>query len=258
MKRTSTVVAVVSGKGGTGKSMLAVNLAETLHRQGTSVALLDVDLGQSDAAILLNEAPRCSAFDLATGQASLAEVLHPVGDGFTLVQAVQEAGQADGQETRLYAALDDLLARLRRTHTCILIDAPAGVEGAVRWALDRADLGLLVLVGEPTAITDAYRLARYVWHRDATFPFAALVNMADSEDDAAEVAARFNQITRHFVGKETMYLGGVPFSAEVRRSVAEQTPVVRGSAPLSSCFQQIARTLLEGRKRQPPSLANYD
>lgn len=251
MKRTSTVLAVVSGKGGTGKSVLAVNLAEVLHQSGQSVVLLDADFGQSDAAILLNESPPASVLDLALRQASLAEVLHPTAAGFTFVQAVQEAGQADGHEARLYAALDDLLARLRRSHACILLDAPAGVDGAVRWALDRADLGLLVLVGEPTAITDAYRLARFVWHHDPTFPFASLVNLADSEAEAAEVAARFNQITRHFLGKETMYLGGVPFSAEVRRSVAEQTPVVRTSAPVAHNFRQLARTLLEGRNPQP-------
>ena len=70
----------------------------------------------------------------------------------------------------LFAKLDDLVQVLQQTHDYVLIDTPAGTEGAVRWALDKADLGILVLVGEPTAISDAYRLARMIWDIEPNYP----------------------------------------------------------------------------------------
>ena len=56
MKRDSTIIAVTSGKGGVGKSVVAVNLAEALAAAGFAVALVDADLGQGACAVLTNEA----------------------------------------------------------------------------------------------------------------------------------------------------------------------------------------------------------
>ncbi|GIV59802.1 MAG: flagellar biosynthesis protein [Rhodothermaceae bacterium] len=241
------ILAFVSGKGGVGKSVLAVNLAETLCRQGHRVALLDVDLGQGACAVLLNETPVASVLDAVRGKARLIETLHETTGGFTLVQAVAEAAGADGLEHKLFRELDTLLGDLRRTHDVILLDAPAGVDGAVRWALDRADLGLLVLVGEPTAIADAYRLAKFVWQNDPAYPLGALVNYAEDEADARSVAERFSRITAHFTGQETLYFGWVPFSAHIRRSVREQCPAVRTFSPVARVFDRLGRALTAGR-----------
>ncbi len=251
MKTDSTIIAVASGKGGVGKSVVAVNLAETLAAEGRSVALVDADLGQGACAVLLNEHPRASALDLARRTATPAHVFHRTSAGLTLVQAAAEAGEADAHEKALFLALDDLLHRLRRTHDFILIDTPAGTAEAVRWALDRAGLGLLVLAGEPTAIADAYRLAKLTWQDDPAYPFATLVNFADEAREAQSVAERFGTITQHFVGRRPGYLGWVPFSSHVRRAVAEQQPAVRTPGPVREAFTRLAKRLLSGRALVP-------
>lgn len=247
MKRSSTVIAVASGKGGVGKSILSVNLAETLAVQGHSVALVDVDLGQGACALLLNEQPAGSVQEWVQRRAHKEQVFHRTASGITLVQGAAEAGRTPSQDNRLFTGLDTLLAELRRTHTFIVLDAPAGTDGAVRWALDRADLGLLVLVGEPTAISDAYRLARMIWEYDPDYPMCSVVNFADSEDEAASVADRFGKVTQHFTGRATNYLGWVPFSPLIRRSVAVQEPAVRTSGPVQDAFRTLGDHLVEGR-----------
>lgn len=248
MKRTSTIVAIVSGKGGVGKTVLAVNLAEALAAAGRRVALVDADLGQGGCAILVNEAPAASVLDVALRTATPAQATLQTDAGLTLVQAVAEAGQADGRENLLYEALDAHLQRLRTRHEVVLIDAPAGTDGAVRWALDRADLGVLTLVGEPTAVADAYRLAKLIWTNDASYPLATLVNHADSADDAQSVADRFGEITNQFLHRRPTYLGWVPFSAQIRASVMQQTPAVRTPGPVRDAFADLVRVLTEGRQ----------
>jgi len=247
MKRESTILAVVSGKGGVGKSVIAVNLAEALTKEGHRVALVDVDLGQSACGVLMNETPDATVMDLLRLTARTQQVMHKSASGVTIVQASDAAGESDGRETELYSSLDEILSELRRSHEYILIDAPAGTNGAVRWALDRADLGLLVIVGEPTAVADAYRLARMTWKSDPAFPFATITNFAESELEAEEIADRFARISEHFTGRLPSYLGWVPFSRAIRQSVTQQTPVVRKSGPASEAFKRLAQTMVSGR-----------
>ncbi|MEM1128043.1 MAG: P-loop NTPase [Bacteroidota bacterium] len=250
MTPDTSIIAVTGGKGGIGKSVIAVNLAESLAQAGQHVALLDVDLALGNCAILLNEAPAHTVVEVAEHKAVLRDVPHSTENGVTLVQA------ADGPTLglpprRLYHTLDQTLAYLCQTHDVVIIDTPAGVDGPVRWALDRADLGLLVLVGEPAAITDAYRLAKLTWQAAPSYPLAGLVNVAETEAEARSVADRFNRITRHFLEREISYLGWVPFSSQIRRSVQAQRPAVRAEGAVQRAFREVAAVLSAGVTPSP-------
>ena len=236
------VLAVVSGKGGVGKSTLAVNLAETLAGAGRRVALLDADLCQCSCATLLNEEPSASAIAAASGAIALDRVPHATSAGLTLIvggSAAREGGIPDA----FYETLDAVLESATRTHDVVLIDAPAGIDDAVRWALDRADAALLVLVGEPTAVTGAYTLAKTVWQTVPEYPFMAVVNAADTSADAAQTTERFSDLTTQFLGRAPMPLGWLPYDAHVRAASRAQTPVVRRSAPLRAAFAGLAAEL---------------
>jgi flagellar biosynthesis protein FlhG len=254
MEVTSTILTFASGKGGVGKSVVTVNLAETLARDGHHVALVDADFGQSASPVLLNETPACTVLDAVRAGGPLAQALHETTAGLTLAQAADRPSASGAWSTDLYAALDDLLDDLRVTHDYVLIDAPAGADGAVRWALDRADLGTLVLVGEPTAIADAYRLAKRLWAADPDYPLSTVVNFAEDEPDARSVAERFSAVTERFTGQAPSYLGWVPFAHAVRHSVAKQTPAVRTVGPVQEAFRQMAEAVTRGHYALAPVL----
>jgi flagellar biosynthesis protein FlhG len=247
MRRTSTVLAVTSGKGGVGKSVVAVNLAEMLAAQGHTVALLDADLGQGACAILLNETPARSVLDVARRRALVQDVMLRTSSGITLVQGALEPNPGAEQDARLFEALDAVLAHLKTNCEYVIVDTPAGTEGPVRWALDRADLGLLVVVSEPTAVADAYRLAKLVWKNEPDYPMGVVVNFADSEEEAQGIAERFGHVTEHFTGRVPNFLGWVPFSTQIRQSVHEQTPATRYPGPVHDAFEHLADTLVHGR-----------
>jgi len=246
MQRSSTIVTVTSGKGGVGKSVVAVNLAEVLLGQGYRVALLDADFGQGDCAVLLNEHPPAAVLDLARHAAHREEVLHETSRGLTLIQGVAQPADADGRERTLFATLDTLLHDLRDTFDYIIIDTPAGTDGPVRWALDRADLGLMVLVGEPTAVANAYRLAKLTYEADPDYPLSIVVNFADTTAEADSVADRFGEITRRFTGQTPTYLGWIPYAATIRQSVRQQHPAVLRPGAVCQSFVGLADTLTTG------------
>ncbi|MEX0601365.1 MAG: P-loop NTPase [Rhodothermales bacterium] len=247
MKRDSTVLAVVSGKGGVGKSVITVNLAESLAADGHRVAIVDADFGQNACSVLLNETPEATVMDVLRYTAEPKDMRHATAMGITLIDVTTEPDGAFSREQELYSRLDDLVTDLRGDHDYVLIDAPAGLEGPVRWAVDRADLTTLVIVGEPTAIADAYRLARLIWTSDPSYPVATIVNFADSAEDASSVADRFSEITERFTGQLPNYLGWVPFSRSIRSSVMKQTPAARHEGPVRRAFEDLARTVNAGR-----------
>src|SRR6476646_1720759 len=74
-------IAITSGKGGVGKTNLAVNLATVLASMRRRVVLLDADLGLANADILCDVQPRFNLAHVVAGQRSLAEVLTPVPVG---------------------------------------------------------------------------------------------------------------------------------------------------------------------------------
>lgn len=235
---SALVLAVVSGKGGAGKSTVAVNLAEALAEAGHAVALLDADLGQGSCTTLFNEAPGATVAAYASGAVAREAVLHTTTRGVTLV-----AGGTAAPETPddpLYGALDTVLEALASTHAIVLIDAPAGAGATVGWALDRADAGLLVLVGEPTAVTGAYALVKSVCQTTPDYPFFSVVNAADTDADAAQTVERFAELTTRFLGVAPLPIGWVPYSAYVRAGVRTQTPAVRLSPALRGAFDSLA------------------
>lgn len=255
MKRTSTTLAIASGKGGVGKSVVAVNLAETLTRHGHSVALIDADVGQGACSVLLNEDPPHTVADLVRLDADVDDVGHETVAGVTLVQSAREPDGfvTEQQSAVIHLSLDEVLQAMRHAHDFVLIDTPAGTKSTVRWALDRADMGALILVGEPTAIADAYRLAKMIWAADPAYPLGSIVNFADSADDARSITERFGAITHRFTGQRTSHLGWVPFTPAVRTSVQCQTPAVRRHEALRRAFDDLAGVLAKGRcvERQP-------
>ncbi|WP_103020222.1 P-loop NTPase [Salinibacter altiplanensis] len=256
MEVTSNVLTFASGKGGVGKSVVTTNLAEMLAHEGHRVALVDADLGQSDAAVLLNEAPATTVREAVQEGASLHAVPHETEAGITLVQAAtRPVPEASDEQKALYAALDTVLGRLRGTHDYVLVDASAGTDGPVQWALDRADLGVLVVVGEPTAVADAYRLAKQLWTADPDYPMGLVVNFAEDEADARSIAERFKAITTRFLGQAPKTLGWVPFSHAVRRSVSDQAPVVRSEGPARDAFAELADTTARGQYALSPALS---
>lgn len=255
MEVTSNTIAFASGKGGVGKSVVTVNLAETLAREGHRVALLDMDIGQSDSPVLLNEAPSTTVLDTVKASGPPQEALHETEAGLTLAQAARRPRKRPRiQGDALYAALDEMIEHLRTGHDYVLVDAPAGTEGPVRWALDRADLGALVLVGEPTAVADAYRLAKLLWTADPDYPLGVLVNFADDAADAHSIEERFEAITTRFMDQAPHMLGWIPFARSMRRSVSAQTPVVRSDGPLREAFARLARTVVREPFAPSPAL----
>jgi len=160
LRPRARVLAVVSGKGGVGKTSLAVNLAIGLAAAGRRILLLDADIGLANVDLLLGQRPRGHLGHVLTGRMTLADVVQegPAGIAWIPGASQMPALARIGQKRR--DAVLEGLSDLETQHDLIVLDAPAGIGPGVLALARQADELVLVTTPEPTSIVDAYALLK--------------------------------------------------------------------------------------------------
>lgn len=253
----SKIIAVTSGKGGVGKSIATVNTAEILTYMGYRVAVVDADAGLSNVATLLNEHTTDAIDDWVVGNCYLEDLPHKL-DPFTLVTVSNTPGMQNIESVQLMGAMDQVVTHLMATHDFIFIDTPAGAGEITLWSLDQADVGLLVLVDEPTAISDAYRLCKYVYSIAPDYPFASIVNFSVNEKTARSTTQRFNNILTYFLNKKVDDFGFIRSDDEIKKLVSNQHTILQkrtNLTELEKAFMRIGQNIAEyfDKDRDPKS-----
>jgi flagellar biosynthesis protein FlhG len=224
--RRAWSLAVTSGKGGVGKTSLAVNLALALAQSGERTCLVDGDLGLANVDVLLNLHPRHSLREVVTKGMSLDEVIVRGPAGLEIipaasgVEALANLGEVSRQ--RLVGRLQSRASQADLT----ILDTGAGLSRTVLALTLAADEVLVVTTPEPTALTDAYAMVKVLTQRRAELPIRLIVNLADQAAQAREVHGHVDRIAQRFLGRSIPLAGWVPRDACVERAVREQRPLM--------------------------------
>jgi septum site-determining protein MinD len=150
------LIAVLSGKGGTGKTSLTAGLATSLAHLGETVLCIDCDVGlrNLDIALGLSEEGALSFAEVYSGQYSLeAATAHPFFQGLKFLTAPMGCTAADID----VKAFGRLLRKARQEFSYIFLDAPAGIEAGFQMAAQYADRVILVTNSDPASIRDAFQ-----------------------------------------------------------------------------------------------------
>ena len=148
-------IAVVSGKGGTGKTSFTAGVGEALALSGRRVLCLDCDVGlrNLDLTLGLSDRALMDFSDVAQGRCSLesAVVEHPRLPGLFLLTAPVRTRGRPVTETQMA----DLLAEVRKRYDFCLLDAPAGLGTNFLLATAAADRAVVVTTTDPSSLRDA-------------------------------------------------------------------------------------------------------
>jgi flagellar biosynthesis protein FlhG len=244
----ASVIAVASGKGGVGKSNIAVNLSIQLASAGREVVLLDADLGLANADVLCNVDLPCNLSHVIARKKELSEVLVTAPGGFKLIGGAsglaRMADLSDFDRQRIVSAL----AELENRADIIIIDTGAGISPNVLSFTRTADHVLIVTTPEPTAITDAYAVVKVISRDGGQRRLSLLVNQARSMAEARVVYDRIAKVAKQFLNVDVYDAGHVPADENVPLAVRRRTPFVIGApkCAASQCVAKLAMRLEQG------------
>ena len=236
---TTLSVAVLSGKGGVGKTNLTLNLAWALHEQGFKALLMDCDLGLANLDVLLGITPEGNLQDALLGGSSLKDVLHEVRPkGFDVLPAASGVPELNDLSPELRAALLERLEPMLGDYDYVFMDLGAGISETVQAFAALAAVRLVVITPEPTSLTDSYALIKVLNARFGLRDYMVVVNQAASAKEAQATFDKLKGACSHFLGLEPVLLGHVRLDKKLPEAVCRQQPLL-ACAPGSPAAQDI-------------------
>lgn len=217
-------IAVVSGKGGVGKSNFITNFAINLANRGKKVVIVDMDIGMANIHILIGQPAQYNLKDYLEGKVTFTDILysgpyniHYISGGSALASVVEWSNE-------MFEALIAGFEMLQKNFDFILFDMGAG---ASNWSLDllkSIDEIIVISTSEPTSITDAYSMMKYIHLKDRDKRFYLLCNRVYTNEEGQETLIRLKNTMRKFLSKDVYILGALPEDQAVRKAVIEQVP----------------------------------
>jgi len=240
------VIAIASGKGGVGKTNLAVNLGLALSKRGRRVLVFDADLSLANVDVLLGLQPVRTLRDLVAGRSDLSEVIVEGPHGLRIAPGgcgLAGLASMDGfHRGRLLRQLADTEGRF----DFILVDAAAGVGEDVVCFLRSVSEVMVVTTPEPTAMTDAYTLVKVTCAEAPGTRFGLVVNSARDEREGQAAATRLQAVAKRFLGVQLALWAVLPHGDEVPLAVRQQVPVLIAypDSGFAKAVEQLGRRLL--------------
>ncbi|WP_026485902.1 MinD/ParA family protein [Caldanaerobius polysaccharolyticus] len=244
-RRSSKLITITSGKGGVGKSNIAVNLAIFLSKMGYRTVIVDADLGLGNVDVIMGISSKYNLSDVINGEKSILDIMIQGPADVKIVPAgngIEELADIKKEQ------LDFLIQNFLLLDYCadyVIVDTGAGISEMVRKFVYAADEPILVVTPEPTSITDGYALVKSMSKVDGSKSFSFIVNKVESPREGQQIAEKFSDVIGRFLSMRVKSLGYVLDDKNVVRSVKAQEPIAIGfpKSNAARCLYDIALKL---------------
>ncbi|HYD30699.1 MAG TPA: MinD/ParA family protein [Azospirillaceae bacterium] len=221
------IIAVASGKGGVGKTWLAITLAHTFAQRGKNALLFDGDLGLANVDIQLGLMPKHDLGEVVDGKLTMKAAVQRFNEGgFDVLAGRSGTGSLATLPSQQLDTLRHDLAELAPGYDWVVLDLAPGVDREVRLLAGPAGTILVVTTDEPTSLTDAYAFIKIT---RATNPLADLrivVNMAASQKEGERTYQAIDKACRNFLKFSPPLAGIVRRDSRVRDAIRNQSPLL--------------------------------
>ena len=202
-------LAIVSGKGGVGKTNIALMLSIALSALHKKVLLFDADLGLANVHIMLGIAPKWNLAHVVDGRCSMKDIICEGPAGIDLAPGASGMEAMANLAPARMAALRRSLCSLEHKYDYLLIDTAAGIGTATTAFALAADMSICVMTPEPASLADAYAMIK-VLTEQPTSRIGVIVNMAADEKDGRNAFDRLDALVVKFLQRHVGLLGILP------------------------------------------------
>lgn len=218
------LITIASGKGGVGKTVLAISLSQALARAGKKVLLFDGDVGLANVDIQLGLMPEKDLATVVTGDVPLSSIIFPYEEGgFDLIAGRSGSGSLGTMRVDQLKKIRQELTGLAAVYDYVILDLGAGIDEAVRTLSYGTGPKLVITTGDPTSLTDAYAYIKVMNQESPDADLRILVNMAKSEAEGRKIYDKLLNACQNFLHIEPPLSGIIQLDDKVGNAIRAQS-----------------------------------
>ncbi len=222
-------IAIASGKGGVGKTLLSINVGRCLSESGNRVLIIDADFGLSNVHLMLGLTPKKNLTHFFYGDATFEELIVEVRDGLSFISS----GSGIYELARL--PRDQVLSLVRRlqelaedNYDYVVFDTPPGIHDDTLTVVSSSDFPVIITTPEPTAVADAYALIKIMNRESDLEEFYLVVNKVESDREGVRVYESVRILTEKYTSAKVSFVGSIRYRKDIIRKIIDQNPFERG------------------------------
>ena len=239
-KNPKRVIAVAGCKGGTGKTLIAVNLALVLAEQGQRVVLMDGNLAVPDVGVSLGLDKELDVNSVSPVAESMDSLLLSGPSGIKVLSPANEHRWRERIEIADTVHLINQMDALASSLDTLIIDTAPSMAPDTATLVQAAGEIIIVLNQDLVSLEDAVRQIRMLYHEFKVYSFRIVVNAVSSRRYGT---AQFKLLQDHLNDEKQIvlsYLGSIPFDKSVSESLNQQAALVKMS-PQSRAAKALRR-----------------
>lgn len=217
------ICAVVSGKGGTGKTVFSIFLSHLLSEKQNKVLLVDLDINLANIHFFLNETPVKSLNNYFNKNEDLKNLVTEYSDNFHIIYGLNSYSIKDIPFKSSLERLIRDIELLSSNYDLVILDLGAGLSELTINALRISGIKIIVSVPEATSVMDAYAVIKMYENFDNPAEFQLVMNRCLDNNDGAEGFNKLLKAVQSFLKSSVKLLTVIKESKEIRQSAAGQT-----------------------------------
>ncbi len=241
------LVAFSSGKGGTGKTFLSLNIAYALSKLNKKVLLIDLDLNYANLNLLVNKISDKNISNLLSSNCSINDLIFKYNQNLDFIFGVSGEYPLLEFDNKLISFLLAGLNSIKNNYDFIFIDTASGGNKYQIKFLSKCGINILVSTPEPTSVMDSYVIIKMLNGLNYTGEKLLIINKTENSAEIKETYNNISTAAKHFLNDSIKLLASVNNDKLVSASIAEQNLYLDlfQDSPTASQIFEVAQRLFD-------------
>jgi len=228
-KGESIIVTVSSGKGGTGKTFLALNMAKHLSNKNIKVLLIDFNFNFSNIDTLINTIPDYTIMDYFNSSYLLNEIIYKYNSNLHFIFGENGGALFENIEDIYVKGFLEEIKRLNN-YDIIIVDTSPGITKESILAIQNANFNIIIGTTEPTSVLDTYAFIKLLTLNRINTENYLIFNKSLDESDAKTASENLTKALSHFLKIDLNSIGYITYDKEVMVSFHKQKIYVESNS----------------------------